>query len=347
MAQTTSDPIRAWFHSAEDLGEYIGIRFGRLAPGTTEPEWFFLRHTDFDGIGGLADLLRRRGAKIERLPGVKHPSEPSIGHLLRASPKYLKPRHALKWRSLTPDPSAQTKGNPPRAFAWHIFTEEETTQIRRVCRKANYTVNSFLLKHLTKAIRPCLQDESSVVPWMVPVNVRGKVARDKDVENHSSYVCVNIASYETVYDVHRSIYAALARGEHWANWYSYKSGGFTTNGIRKFLIAKGLAVSQWNIGGFSNLGDWDPDKTITQADCQGGWFFAPPVLRCQHIGAGCVTFQNRLSTLIQVHPELTSDPAVPKAWVHDWVKEIEIDVVSVLDGMTKFSSKDPNMLKCP
>jgi hypothetical protein len=49
-----SDPISPWFIAAEQLGEFIGIRFGRVPPGQTEPEWFFLRHTDFDGIGGLA-----------------------------------------------------------------------------------------------------------------------------------------------------------------------------------------------------------------------------------------------------------------------------------------------------
>lgn len=51
----TSDPISPWFVAAEQLGEFIGIRFGRVPPGQAEPEWFFLRHTDFDGIGGLAE----------------------------------------------------------------------------------------------------------------------------------------------------------------------------------------------------------------------------------------------------------------------------------------------------
>jgi hypothetical protein len=53
-------------------------------------------------------------------------------------------------------------------------------------------------------------------------------------------------------------------------------------------------------------------------------------LRCQPVGAGCVTFQNRLSLTIQAHPKLTTDPAVPGVWVQNWVKEIEMDVASVL-----------------
>src|ERR1043165_2317609 len=61
MCTITTDPIAPWFIAAEELGEFIGIRFGRVPPEGTEPEWMFLRHTDFDGIGGVAALLRARG----------------------------------------------------------------------------------------------------------------------------------------------------------------------------------------------------------------------------------------------------------------------------------------------
>src|ERR1043166_7061003 len=87
MCTITTDPIAPWFIAAEELGEFIGIRFGRVPPEGTEPEWMFLRHTDFDGIGGLAELLRRRGAHLPRLPQIKHPSPPSWLSLRRVPPK--------------------------------------------------------------------------------------------------------------------------------------------------------------------------------------------------------------------------------------------------------------------
>src|SRR5690242_10269204 len=92
MSAKANDPITPWFAAAEDLGEYIGIRFGHLPPGGEQPEWIFLRHTDFDGIGGLAELLRRRGAPVPRLQQIKHASPPSVMALIRATPKYLGPR---------------------------------------------------------------------------------------------------------------------------------------------------------------------------------------------------------------------------------------------------------------
>lgn len=331
MAAEAGDPIQSWFIAAEELGEYIGIRFGHAAPDAKSPEWIFLRHTDFDGIGGFAELLRQRGVELPRLAQIRYPSSPSWLWLVKNIPKYLKPRRRVKWRPM--ERGIQITSNsstPPPAVAWYLFDEGSTTQVRRACRKVGVTINSFLLKHLTKAVRPFLEDESSVVPWMIPVNLRGKIVRDRDTANYSSYVGVKVRSYETVRDIHRSIYAALGTGEHWSNWYAYKTGRFLTSGIRRYLVATEKCMSQWNLGAFSNLGDWDPEKKWNQREGEEGWFFAPPVLRCQLLGAGCVTFQNRLSLTIQVHPELTTSSAVPQAWMDNWVKEIEMDLSSVL-----------------
>ncbi|MGD0614268.1 MAG: hypothetical protein ABSA69_02365 [Verrucomicrobiota bacterium] len=313
----------------EELGEFIGIRFGRLAPGATEPEWMFLAHTKFDGIGGLAEILRRRGAKVESLPQIKHPADPSWFSLLRALPRFLSRRRRVKWGFPGRGSGQSDSLKPPTAVAWHLFDERVTDQIRSVCGDAEVTVNSFLLKHLTQAIRPFLKDQSSVVPWMIPVNIRGKVDCGRDTAVHTSYVGVRVQSYEMVHDVHRNVYAALRSGEHWANWQMYFLGRFITAGMRRALIATGLGASQWNLGAFSNLGDWDREKEITQEDCQGGWLFCPPVLRIMPIGAGCVTFQNRLSLTIQAHASLTTNPAVCKLWVANWVKEIERDLAGV------------------
>ena len=128
-----------------------------------------------------------------------------------------------------------------------------------------------------------------------------------------------------------NIYDALGRREHWSNWYAYRLGRFLTVGMKKFLIAREWATSQWNLGGFSNLGDWDPEKKITQRDCKGAWLFCPPALRCQVLAAGRVTFQNQLSLTLQTHLDFTTDPSVPQAWVSLWVKEIEMDLASMLE----------------
>jgi hypothetical protein len=336
MSADLTDAIASWFVAAEDLGEYIGIRFGHVPNGASSPQWTFLRHMDYDGIGGFAELLRREGALLPRLPQIKHPRSPSRIPLIKSLPRYASPRRRIQWSQLDGESAPGTNATPPAAVAWHIFEESFTTQIRLACRNANVTVNSFLLKHLTKAVRPSIEDQSAEVPWMIPVNLRGKVDRGRDTANHTSYVAVRVRSYETVQQIHASIYAALAKGDHWANWFAYQSGRFLTAGMRRWLIAKERCMSQWNLGSFSNLGNWDTERQITQRGCLGGWLFCPPVLRCQPLGAGCVTFQNRLSLTLQVHPELTTNPKVPSDWLRNWIREIEIDLASWLGHTTTY-----------
>jgi hypothetical protein len=339
MSPSSSDAIAAWFAAAEELGEYIGIRFGHTSEDAREPSWSFLRHVDFDGIGGFAELLRQEGAQLPRLPQIRHPRAASWSCLLRALPKYASPRRRVRLALADAPTAPSTRNDPPRAVAWHLFDESTTTRIRLACRNASVTVNSFLLKHLTKAIRPFIEVQSTDIPWMIPVNLRGKVDRGRDTANHTSYVGVRVRSYETVRDIHRNVYAALASGEHWANWYAYQSGNLFTAGMRRQLIVSERCMSQWNLGSFSNLGDWDPEKRITKSSGRRGWFFCPPVLRCQPVGAGCVTFQNRLSLTIQAHPELTVQPQIPNEWLQGWIREIEIDLASIFGGTSRYPKR--------
>lgn len=330
MGKEVADPLSPWFVAAEEQGEFVGIRYGRVPVGATEPEWIFMLHYEADGIGSMARIFRDRGVDLPHLPQIKHPSEPSSFSILQSLPKFLRPKKKVSWGELAGKPQPSTSTEPPPAVAWHVFDEAASVQIRRVCRRAGVTVNSFLVKHLTKAIRPYLADQSSVVPWMLPVNVRGKVDLGRDTANHTSYITVKVRSYETVADIHHNIYQALGKGEHWANWQSYVLCRPLSHGIKKYLLASGNAMPEWYMGSFSNLGDWDPEKKITQPDCQGAWLFAPPVLRCQHLGAGCITFQNQLGLTIQAHPELTNSAEDARNWMNNWVKEIEIDLASVM-----------------
>src|SRR5438445_9109018 len=121
MSKNGTDPISPWFILCEELDEYIGIRFGRVAPGASAPEWIFVRHTDFDGIGGFAELLRRRGAIIPKLPQIKHPAPPSWWWLARFIPTLLKPRRKVKWGNIERGiEKGSSKLEPPRAVAWHV-----------------------------------------------------------------------------------------------------------------------------------------------------------------------------------------------------------------------------------
>jgi len=320
-----ADPIRPWFEALVELGECIGIRFGQIKDGSGNPEWSFLNHTDYDGIGGFVKLLRDRGGEVKDLPRITHPAPLNWWAFLRALPSMLGPRKRLKWKPLPQGPPPPPPNQPTDAVAWHVFSEQETLKIRQAARNSLVTVNSLLIKYLDRAVRPDLVDPSKAIPWMIPVNLRGKVQQPGDTDNHSSYIGIKIFASEGVRDVHRHVYKSLEKGHHCANWKAFDAGRNTSPALKKKLIVTDRATSQWNLGGFSNLGIWDPEKKINAADCQGAWLFAPPVLATQMLGAGCVTFQGRLSLTLHVHPDLTTSREVVEAWMNRWVSEIELD----------------------
>ncbi|MFD0892012.1 hypothetical protein KBB96_11345 [Luteolibacter ambystomatis] len=319
------DPIRPWFKALEGLGEYIGIRFGKVNPETNEVEWIFLPHTEYDGIGAFAHLMREGGVKMNQLPQITHPAPLNWTSFLRLVPRMMGPRRRLKWKPLPQGPALDNAQQPPPAVAWHVFTEEDSAKLRRASRLANVSVNSLLLKYLDRAVRADLENPSSAIPWMIPVNMRGKVTQDSDVANHASYIGIRIFASESVKDVHRHIYDALGKGQHCGNWKALNATGWTSEATKQKMLNMDRATLQWSLGGFSNLGVWDREKAITAETCQGPWLFSPPVLSSQLVGAGCITFQGRLSLTLQIHPDLTTSPEVAAKWMRTWVREIEFD----------------------
>jgi hypothetical protein len=323
------DAFHQWFQAVEQVGDYIGIRFGHIAPGTKDPVWKFYSHSKGDGIGALAEFLRDKGAELPELPRIKSSSPVSARALLRFWPKYLALRKPLHWAGLGKEEPAEPS-TIPQACSWHVFDEKQTQGIRRVCWQLGITVNSFLVHHLTHAVRPFLARPNSIVPWLIPVNMRGGVRRQRDTDNHSSYVSIRIRPTDPVHQTHRQIAAKLELGEHWANWYAYQLGRCATAGIRKWLVKKELCLAQWNLGAFSNLGNWDPEKRLAGPGITGDWLFCPPVLKIQKMAAGCVTFQGRLSLMIQAHSILTTDSKVTQGWIRNWVQAIETDLGNIL-----------------
>ena len=60
--------LRKLFTAGEAVGEFVGIRYGHIRPGETEPTWLYYSHKDFDGIGAFAEILRSRGSVLGPLP---------------------------------------------------------------------------------------------------------------------------------------------------------------------------------------------------------------------------------------------------------------------------------------
>lgn len=296
----------------------MGIRYGRVVDGAGEVEWHFVSHCECDGIGGFARLLRERGAVIPELPQTTSPCRGVIGplwRLWRAGGGEGECARRSDWKS----PEAPVAGLSA-AVAWHVFTEEETAEIRTRCRGQGVTVNSFLLKHLDEAVRPEVRNSHARVPWMVPVNLRGDIRHEDDTDNHVSCVEVRIAADDGALEIQQQIRRRLERGEHRANQLLLGFGKILSHSAKVKLLTMDRARPAGTIGAFSNLGVWDAEKTLATRDA---WLFCPPVVKGQRLGAGCVTFQNRLGLAIQGHSSLSATPGIAARWMGEWKRLIE------------------------
>jgi hypothetical protein len=312
-----SNVAAQWFRASEDAGDFMGIRYGRIPEGSEEVEWLFVSHGECDGIGGFARLLREHGAVIPALPATKHPCRGLLGplwHLWRATRKEKGCADRTDWT-----PPATNGSGVSRAVAWHLFTEAETDGILAKCRRYQVTVNSFLLKHLDQAIRPEIRRSDRKIPWMIPVNLRGHINHADDTENHVSCVFSQVGPDDSAKEIQEDILRRFGRGEHRANYFYLGLGRFLNHGTKVKILTKDRSKPAGNIGAFSNLGVWDPEKKFATGD---SWLFCPPVVAGQLLGAGCVTFRNRLGLAIQGHPGLPSSPGIASRWIQRWVDGI-------------------------
>jgi hypothetical protein len=310
--QAKESTASQWFRANEAGGNFMGIRYGRIPHQSDQVEWSFVSHCECDGIGGFVRILRERGFAPSNLPSSNHPSRSAITSLWnlwndRAGDHVCALR--TDWKRQEAPTSA-----PSQAVAWHVFQESETHAIRENARRLKVTVNSLLLKHLDHAIRPEVRGTAPKIPWVIPVNMRGLVRLHDDTENHVSCVDVLVAADDTPANIHRQILRRLERGEHQANYLLLGLGRFLSHGTKVKILAKARSKPAGNIGSFSNLGVWDSQKNMETND---SWLFCPPVVRGQLLGAGCVTFQNRLGLALQGHPGTPPDPV--RRWMDRWI----------------------------
>jgi hypothetical protein len=317
LSDHTQNAVSQWFRATEALGDFMGIRYGRVPHGSGEVEWFHVSHVECDGVGGFARLLRRHGAVIDPLPKTKNPCRGIIGPLWRL------------WRNSRRHSNSATRGDwlrnhqpqsgAPGDPAWHLFSEQETQLILEAARRQRVTVNSLLLTHLDASVRPELGRCDARLPWMVPINMRGDGKVADDTSNQVSCFDVVIAPDDSVSEVHRQIIKRLADGEHRANLLLMELGKLLGHERRMQYIARSRTKPAGNIGAFSNLGSWDAQKRI---DSDDAWLFCPPLATGQRLAAGCVTFQNKLGLMIQARRDPSDPPEPAKRWMERWVARI-------------------------
>jgi len=312
-----TDWVAEVFTTMRDCGEDISIVYGYQeqpaspAESRADPRWFEKPHNQFDGMSGLASLLRAEGLCVEKLP-VLRGDRFTFARALRGFCAFLP---ALKiwprqWRQF--DGTLPVRFRPVRErLAWHLFSEGQTRRIIAAAKLAGVTVNTYLLFHLDAAVSARLTQPSSGRRWMIPVNLRGAVTRQPENAPHMSFLAVDLNGDESPGKVQKQIDALKSRAYHWGAWVALHAGKVIgARGMRNDLMMREKKQHGWT-GIFSNLGVWE-----VPGGCH--WIFCPAVWRAQPVGAGCLTMNGRMALSLQLHDGFGADLGTAYALLDDW-----------------------------
>lgn len=317
----TTDWVGEVFSALRDCGENISIVYGqKVTPAThAEPQWFELPHDKFDGIGGLADLLRGKGFGVDALPvlrGDRFSRWRALRGLFAVLPTLGIRRR--QWRRF--DGSRHVRFIPVRErLAWKLLTKEETRQLTAAARAAGVTVNTYLLFHLDAAVASQLAAPASSRRWMIPVNLRGAVTRPVEAAPHMAFFAVDIASDRSLSGLQAQITRLKTRAYHWGAWLALNAGRLIgPDAMRRDMRARETKQHGWT-GIFSNLGIWEVPGA-------GSWIFGPAISRVHPVGAGCITMNGRTALTVQLHDAfgatLRESYALLDAWQQSCLQEL-------------------------
>lgn len=307
-----TDWVAEVFSAMRDCGENISIVYG-LANGGRHgaPQWFELQHDEFDGIGGLACLLRQHGHPVRRLPELKGDLL-TWGRRMRGVLTVLpevksRPRQWLRF-----DASRLAGFHTVEdRVAWRLLSEAETRAVVKAAERAGASVNNYLLYHLDRVVKQSLTPPGTARRWMLPINLRGAVKREPERAPHMAFLGVDVDDGLTPAGVQQRVDGLRAKGYHWGVWTMMQAGRLMgREGMRKDIAKREREQHGWT-GIFSNLGAWDVPGA-------GNWLFCPAISRVYPVGAGCITMNGRMALTMQLHDVLDESIDTTRALLDAW-----------------------------
>ena len=309
-----TDWVAEMFSALRDCGEDISIVYGQTNGSSIKPEpcWFELPHDQYDGISGLAELLRKQGARVEKLPEMRDDHFTFLRGLrgFFASLPGVKVRRQ-QWK-IEFDWARKVSFLPvSERMAWRLFTQAQTEKIVAAAKAAGVTVNTYLLFHLDAVVSAELTPATAGRRWMLPVNLRGAITRHSPLPPHMSFLAVDLGPEGSLGELQGLIKRLKQRGFHWGMWIMLHLGRLLgVDGIRQD-IRKREKQGHGATGMFSNLGVWDVPGC-------GNWIFCPAITRVYPIGAGCITMNCRMAITMQLHDALGRDLQTSYALLEAW-----------------------------
>ena len=320
--KASKDYISMWFDVRKELGISDSMSIGPMNKDNGHTQWHTFSHSEMDGIGGVATILRKQGYPCEQLPISGEKNEPSSWQLYKLSKidKKKKQVHQVKtppkkirWKKTYP-----CSNNNSAEIANAFFDKESTLQLKRNAKKNRVAFSTFLMWALNKAIADNLLEGTQNYYWFYPVNLRGAITRDSDTSNYSSGINICLNNHITPKALQQEIKDRIKLKEHWSTWKLAHIGKIVGKpGIR--YIYNSISKKNFYAGSFSYLGPW-PLKTDSnpQENENEVWVSCGIGTKNYPVSTGIMEWHGQLTLGLKLHPWICQNIALTEKCLSDW-----------------------------
>lgn len=240
-------------------------------------------HKDYDGVGGMLDVLREVHETAPACPtlAAKHARFPeTLAALTPPRPVALLPRG---------------RGPKEQDLAVVTLSAEDTDRLRAAARRDSVTVGTVLLHALGLAAAGFL-DRPGEIRWLVPVNMRGPVTVTPETGNCFSLLALRTGPGSSPAALAAELASQLEAGVHWMVWMLIQRAS-------QDVLAAQMDAQLGPI--FSNIGRWDVAASDAPDEV---WSFCPPTWNPKvPLAVGVVTVNGRCTVTFRAHPLLDVD----------------------------------------
>lgn len=312
------DYIAMWFDVRKELGINDDMSIGQLNKLNGEISWEHFAHSEMDGVGGVATILRKHGYPCKELPKSGEKEEPTIWELYKLNKEFKKDKGYLPPKTIRWKNTYICDNDNTAPIANHYFSVEETTTIKRNAKKNKVAYSTFLMWSLNKAIADNLLDGNQNYYWFYPINLRGVIKLPSDTSNYSSGINVCLRSDITPKELQQEIKSRIKSKEHWSTWKSAHIGKWIGKAGVRYIYNK---ISQKNFyaGSFSFLGGWPlKENNNPEENKDEVWVSCGIGTKNYPVSTGIMEWHGQLTLGLKLHPMICQDVALTKKCLSDW-----------------------------
>jgi hypothetical protein len=313
------DTVGHWFERIEKLNENCSVITG-IYNEAKNLDTRLYPHARYDGVSILLEYLNELGVKdlAQHLPRTPERPEPGLFRQLTAFFVYAAGSYIRPWprkiRLHTCNLPIQPVKAEKNRMAWRIFSQDQSMQIMNTAKQSGGNLNSYFLGRLIPHLEPIWADKRRKISVGIPVSLREKLALGQSPHNRVSVIDIWLDETSTPQDITGQIQNALKRNRHFASWISLNLPRYIGKWFYDYVLTIWGYNQRRNLI-YSNLGDWS-------AASSSAVFFIPPVFVYSPVSIGVMTWGEKISLAIQVHPHVEMGQDKLEEIMDSWSKDL-------------------------